>query len=189
MRDDHENPATTLKLDHFLPYRLSVASNAVSTRIAKTYRKRYNLKVTEWRLIATSAALVGLATMALNFATLACSELAGRSIGLSAARRTTVVLEAGIRIYEYLPSMMHAKTMVADGMWATVGSMNADNRSLSFNEESNLLVLDHALAARLERLFMEDLEHSREIELATFRRRPVRQKALELAAHAVWRVL
>jgi len=99
------------------------------------------------------------------------------------------LLEAGVRIYEYLPSMMHAKTMVADGMWATVGSMNADNRSLSFNEESNLLVLDRALAARLERLFVEDLEHSREIELATFRQRPLHQKALELAAHAMWRVL
>jgi cardiolipin synthase len=67
--------------------------------------------------------------------------------------------------------------------------MNADNRSLSFNEESNLLVLDQAVAARLERLFMEDLEHSREIELATFRRRPIHQKVLELAAYAMWRVL
>lgn len=99
------------------------------------------------------------------------------------------LLEAGVRIYEYLPSMMHAKTMVADSIWATVGSMNADNRSLSFNEESNLLVIDRTVATRLERLFMEDLEHSREIELASFRRRPIHQKALELAAHAMWRVL
>lgn len=53
--------------------------------------------MTEWRLIATSAALVGLATIALNFATLACSELAGRGMGLSPARRASVVLDAGIR--------------------------------------------------------------------------------------------
>ena len=99
------------------------------------------------------------------------------------------LLEAGVRIYEYLPTMMHAKTMVVDGTWATVGSMNADNRSLSFNEESNLLVLNEVVAERLERLFMDDLEHSREIDLATFRRRPIHQKAFELAAHAMWRVL
>ena len=44
-----------LKLDHFLPYRLSVASNAVSTRISLSYRKRFGLKVPEWRLIAILA--------------------------------------------------------------------------------------------------------------------------------------
>ncbi len=44
-----------LKLDHFLPYRLSVASNAVSTRISLSYRKRFGLKIPEWRLIAILA--------------------------------------------------------------------------------------------------------------------------------------
>lgn len=86
---------------------------------------------TEWRLIATSAALVGLATMALNFATLACSELAGRSIGLSAARRTTVVLEAGIRNVAFavgialyvleqpalaVPASVYSVTMILTGL-------------------------------------------------------------------------
>lgn len=99
------------------------------------------------------------------------------------------LLEAGVRIYEYAPTMMHAKTMVVDGMWATVGSMNADNRSLSFNEESNLLVLDEAVAARLGSLFTEDLQHSKEIDLEQFRRRPLHTRALEVAAHAIWRVL
>lgn len=55
MSEDREEPAPVLKLDHFLPYRLSVASNAVSSRIARTYRKRFDLKVTEWRLIAILA--------------------------------------------------------------------------------------------------------------------------------------
>lgn len=55
MREDHKEPRAVLKLDHFLPYRLSVASNAVSSRIARTYRKRFNLKITEWRLIAILA--------------------------------------------------------------------------------------------------------------------------------------
>ncbi|WOK36363.1 MarR family winged helix-turn-helix transcriptional regulator [Sphingomonas sp. C3-2] len=53
MTDDRD--PSLLRLDHFLPYRLSVASNAVSGRIARTYRKRHNLKVTEWRLIAILA--------------------------------------------------------------------------------------------------------------------------------------
>ena len=103
--------------------------------------------------------------------------------------RYVELLEAGVRIYEYVPTMMHAKTMVVDGAWATVGSMNADNRSLSFNEESNLLVLDEGIAARLGDVFMEDLRHSREIDLAEFRRRPWRQRLVEEAAHAMWRVL
>ena len=47
--------ARTLRLDHFLPYRLSVASNAVSTRISESYRKRFGLKIAEWRLIAILA--------------------------------------------------------------------------------------------------------------------------------------
>ena len=99
------------------------------------------------------------------------------------------LLEAGVRIYEYEPTMMHAKTMVVDGGWATVGSMNADNRSLSFNEESNLLALDSGVAAKLETLFQEDLRHSREIVLEEFRRRSWATRVIEHAAHAVWRVL
>lgn len=59
----------SLKLDHFLPYRLSVASNAVSSRIAKSYRKRYNLKITEWRLIAILAEAERLTPQALTRAT------------------------------------------------------------------------------------------------------------------------
>lgn len=45
----------TLRLDRFLPYRLSVASNAVSTRISNAYRRRFGLKIAEWRLIAILA--------------------------------------------------------------------------------------------------------------------------------------
>src|SRR5207248_2969518 len=48
------------------------------------------------------------------------------------------LFKGGVRIFEYQPAMMHAKTLVVDGGWMSVGSMNADNRSMSFNEESNL---------------------------------------------------
>jgi cardiolipin synthase len=98
-------------------------------------------------------------------------------------------MEAGVRIYEYRNTMMHAKTVVVDGMWGAVGSMNADNRSLSFNEETVLMMLDARLGAMLDRQFTEDIAHADEIDLATFRRRGARERVKELATHAVWRVL
>src|SRR5688500_305814 len=80
---------------------------------------------------------------------------------LNAGRaRYEQMLAAGVRIYEYQPTMMHAKTLVVDGTWVVVGSMNADNRSLSFNEEANLLALDSMLGASLDRMFFEDLKHA-----------------------------
>ena len=53
-----------------------------------------------------------------------------------------------MRIYEYQPSMMHSKTFVVDGVWGSIGSMNFDNRSLAFNNESNLVVLDSVVGAQ-----------------------------------------
>ncbi|MFM9852730.1 MAG: MarR family winged helix-turn-helix transcriptional regulator [Sphingomonadaceae bacterium] len=60
---------STLQLDQFIPYRLSVASNAVSTRIAQSYRKRFGLKIAEWRLIAILAEASTLTPLALGEAT------------------------------------------------------------------------------------------------------------------------
>ncbi|MFN2564847.1 MAG: cardiolipin synthase B, partial [Gemmatimonadaceae bacterium] len=76
-----------------------------------------------------------------------------------------------------------------DGAWVAVGSMNVDNRSLSFNEEINLLALDSTLGASLDRLFFEDLRYSKEIVLEEFRKRPWKRRVLEWGAHAMWRVL
>jgi cardiolipin synthase len=99
------------------------------------------------------------------------------------------LLAAGVRIYEYRPTMMHAKTLVVDGTWVSVGSMNADNRSLTFNEEANLLALDSRLGAALDRMFFEDLQHADEVTLEKFKKRPWRRRILERAAYAGWRVL
>ena len=99
------------------------------------------------------------------------------------------LLSAGVRIYEYQPVMMHAKTIVVDGLWSSVGSMNADNRSMSFNEESNLVIFDEGVASRIEKLFSEDLEYSKEIDLAEFRKRGMRERLFERVCHLVWRVL
>jgi cardiolipin synthase len=108
---------------------------------------------------------------------------------LAGRARFEELLAAGVRIYEYEPSMLHAKTLVADGCWGTVGSMNADNRSAALNEEANLLVHDDAFGARLERVFLDDLAHAAELHLDEFRRRGRVQRAKEWGAQAVARIL
>lgn len=99
------------------------------------------------------------------------------------------LLESGVRIWEYQPSMVHAKTMVIDGMFSSVGTMNFDNRSLAFNDETNLIALDSRLASRLEAVFLEDLEYAKEITLEEFRRRPFDQKVKERLARTISRLL
>jgi cardiolipin synthase len=99
------------------------------------------------------------------------------------------LLTAGVRIFEYQPVMMHAKTLTVDGRWAALGSMNADNRSLSFNEETVLMVLDAPVARTLERQFVDDLAFAEEIRLDEFRRRGRVERLKELACYSVWRVL
>ncbi len=107
----------------------------------------------------------------------------------AARARYAELLRAGVRIWEYLPAMMHAKTFVVDGAWWTVGSLNFDNRSLAFNEEGNLVGLDSTLAAALTASFLEDLRYSREITLEEVRRRPWTKRFLEWGANLVSRVL
>jgi len=99
------------------------------------------------------------------------------------------LLRAGIRIYEYLPTMMHAKTIAVDGAWGEIGSMNFDNRSLAFNNESNLVVLDTAFTAQMDSAFMDDLRYSKEIKLPEFEKRSRWSKTLELGATLLSRVL
>lgn len=99
------------------------------------------------------------------------------------------LLEAGIRIFEYQPSMMHAKTLVVDGHWSTVGTMNFDNRSLAFNDESNLVVLDPEFGARLDSVFMADLGYAEEIRLETFRQRSLRHRFMERFSTTFSRIL
>ncbi len=99
------------------------------------------------------------------------------------------LLEGGVKIYEYQPTMMHAKTMVVDGMWSSIGSMNFDNRSLSFNNESILVALDRKVGAQMDSVFMDDIKSSKEINLDEFRKRPLSGKILEWGAQKLRRVL
>jgi len=99
------------------------------------------------------------------------------------------LLKGGIRIYEYQPSMMHAKTFIVDGMWGSIGSMNFDNRSLAFNNESNLVFLDPALGAQMDSTFMDDLTRAQEIKLDEFERRPWYDRLIEDGAAVFSRLL
>ena len=68
------------------------------------------------------------------------------------------LLEAGVEIYEFLPTMLHQKTMVVDDAWATVGTANFDNRSFALNDETNVCFHDRALVDNLHDIFLADLE-------------------------------
>jgi cardiolipin synthase len=89
------------------------------------------------------------------------------------------LMRLGIEIYEYQPTMMHAKTMVADGTWSVFGSANFDNRSLELNDEMIMAVSDPDLAARLHDDFERDLTRSTRLELDAWRRRSILLKARE----------
>jgi len=99
------------------------------------------------------------------------------------------LLKAGIRIYEYQPAMMHAKTFIVDGMWGSIGSMNFDNRSLAFNNESNFVFLDTGLGAQMDSTFMDDLTRAKEIKLDEFRQRPWYDHLIENGAAVFSRLL
>lgn len=99
------------------------------------------------------------------------------------------LLRAGVRIYEYRPAMMHSKSIVTDGVWGSVGSLNFDNRSMSFNDETVLLVHDRRFGEAMDAMFMRDLEHSEEITLEKHLRRPWKRKVLERGAALLFRWL
>jgi cardiolipin synthase len=90
------------------------------------------------------------------------------------------LLKAGAEVYEYQPSMIHAKVLCVDGRWAVVGSTNFDNRSFGINDEVNLAVRDAALAGRLESDMEADLRQSQRVSLQDWRHRPVTERATEL---------
>ena len=89
------------------------------------------------------------------------------------------LLKAGAQIFEYQPSMMHAKIMLIDGLWSVVGSTNMDQRSFAINNEVNMAVRVPALAQRLEDDFVRDLNDSRELSYDEWLKRPWVERAPE----------
>ncbi len=95
------------------------------------------------------------------------------------------LLLGGAEIFEYQASLMHAKTMVIDGIWATIGSTNFDNRSFALNQELNLTVYDVSLARRLEEIFRDDLKYAKKITYAEWNSRSIFERLFELFAFPV----
>ncbi len=89
------------------------------------------------------------------------------------------LLAAGVRIFEHRPGMLHAKTMVVDGHWATVGSANMDIRSFRLNFEINLLISGTTVASRLEEIFLADTQSAEELSLLKMAQESRAQKFLE----------
>lgn len=75
------------------------------------------------------------------------------------------LLEAGIRLYQYTPTMMHGKLLISDGRLCIVGSGNLDDRSFYINDEVNLHVLSPSFAREQKAMYLRDLEHAEEITL------------------------
>ena len=92
------------------------------------------------------------------------------------------LLKRGIRLYEYNRTMLHQKTMVVDGRWATIGTTNFDNRSFALNEESNVSFTDRSLVAALQRAFEADLKVSERVTSRAWQRRGVWTRLQELVA-------
>ena len=81
------------------------------------------------------------------------------------------LLDAGIEIYEYQPTMYHCKVIIVDDVWVSVGSTNFDDRSFRLNDEANLNIYDAAFAAEQVKVFEQDKNHSRLMTRAEFKNR------------------
>lgn len=108
--------------------------------------------------------------------------LSSPETGWNSVRLYGALLKAGIPILEYNRTMLHQKTMVVDGVWATVGTTNFDDRSFAHNEESNVCFFDQALAVELHQRFLSDLEGCDPVTLAKWRARGLWSKTQETVA-------
>jgi len=176
----HASPSVgSTEAERFFTY--SIASARKKLYITNSYF----VPDREIRAMIADAARRGVDTRILTVS----SETDVKSTWYAGRARYEELLGAGVRIYEYQPVMMHAKTLVVDGRWAALGSMNADNRSLSLNEETVLMMLDEGVAGTLEQQFHDDLGFAKEIKLDEFRKRGRIDRIKETACYSVWRVL
>jgi cardiolipin synthase len=103
-------------------------------------------------------------------------------VRLSSRRLFGPLLAAGVRLFEYQPSMLHQKLMVVDGLWSVVGTTNLDMLSFEYLDEINLAVRDEDFARDLVAQHDADLARSVELKLSSWRRTPL-EKTL---AWTVW---
>jgi cardiolipin synthase len=99
------------------------------------------------------------------------------------------LLEAGVQVFEYRPTMIHAKTLTIDGVWSSVGSVNFDNRSFQLQDEVTLCVCSHKFAGLLDAQFERDLERSAEIDLERWGQRALPLRVSEAVTKVARREL
>jgi cardiolipin synthase len=97
------------------------------------------------------------------------------------------LLERGIEIWNFQPSMLHAKVMTVDGQVSNIGSANLNTRSVAWDEEVNLVAIDPDLTATLDQHFDEDLERSQRIRPGRWQKRSRRQQLAERAVQPLKR--
>jgi cardiolipin synthase len=90
------------------------------------------------------------------------------------------MLKGGVKLYEYVDTMIHNKTAVVDGIFSIIGSINFDTRSMDKNAEESITFYDRGFAARLEAIFDADLKHCRQVNYDTWRKRGLGQRLGEL---------
>ena len=110
-----------------------------------------------------------------------------RFVQLAAEADYRALLEAGVRIWAFQPSMLHAKVMTVDGMLASIGSANLNSRSTELDEEINLVAIDRTLVSILDSHFDEDLARSTRIESQEWEHRSVLQRVAEAAVAPIKR--
>ena len=157
-----------------LMYLLSIASARKSILLANSYFVPDSLAVQELVSARRRGVRVEIITPGAHIDT--------ETVRKASRSRWGPLLEAGVEIYEYQPTMYHCKVMVVDGAWVSVSSTNFDNRSFRLNDEANLNVLDPALAAEQTAVFEDDKRHARRITWDAWRRRPAGEKLKEQLA-------
>jgi cardiolipin synthase len=130
-------------------------------------------------------ALLKAAARGVRVVVLAPGEIDSRLTYTASRSHYGRLLLGGVEIFEYQAALMHAKTMVIDGIWATIGSTNFDNRSFALNQELNLTIYDGPLAHRLEKIFQEDLKFSKKITYEEWDSRSIFERLFELFAFPV----
>ena len=157
-----------------LMYLLSIASATDSIRIANAYFVPDDLSV---------QTLVDAGRRGVTVEIIVPGEQTDTEVTRRASRsRWGPLLEAGVAIYEYQPTMYHCKVLIVDDRWTSVGSANFDNRSFRLNDEANLNVYDAVFAREQADAFERDKEQSRRITLEEWRNRPWPEKLHERLA-------
>lgn len=156
-----------------LMYLLSIASAQKSILLANSYFVPDQLAI---------EALVAAARRGVKIRIITPGEHIDTEVVRRASRaRWGELLEAGIEIHEYQPTMFHCKIMIVDGFLVSTGSTNFDNRSFRLNDEANLNIYDAKFAEEMTREFNQDLERSRRITLRQWQTRPLQEKLFEHA--------